>query len=261
VLFRSVLEASSKITSVCFIVLVIAVRHGLAELSEVEQKIAQDAFYNEPEMKLTPVQKAGLRNRVAIANNTARWAGGKIPYEIDASIPSDVAALVRQAAEHIRTQTGNCIQWVPRKGEAKYVRVVKGNGCSSWLGMYGTGVQDLNLGNGCGYIGTVVHEMLHAVGFDHEQNRPDRDNYLNIFRQNIEPGKEFNFDKTPGGQTYNNFDFDSVMLYGEYAFSKQRGVLRTMQDKTGKHVLTEPYDKKGMTATDVFQVKKFYGCP
>jgi hypothetical protein len=244
----------------CVVALALFVHGSQGELSDEERKIAQDAFYTADELKLTPQQKAGARQRVAIADNTARWPNGTIPYEIHNSLNGQVSGLIRQAAEHIRSQTGNCIKFVPRKGQAKYVRFVRGNGCSSWLGMYGRGVQDVNLGGGCEYIGTVIHEMLHAVGFDHEQNRPDRDKFLNIYTQNILRGQEHNFKKTPGGQTYNDFDFNSVMLYGEYAFSTQRGKLRTMQDKTRKHVLTEPYDKKAMTSLDASQVKKFYNC-
>lgn len=43
--------------------------------------------------------------------------------------------------------------------------------------------------------GTVIHEMLHAAGFWHEQSRPDRDAFVSVRWENIEAGKEDNFAK------------------------------------------------------------------
>ena len=34
--------------------------------------------------------------------------------------------------------------------------------------------------NGCIYVRTVVHELLHSLGFMHEQSRPDRDDFIRI---------------------------------------------------------------------------------
>lgn len=60
--------------------------------------------------------------------------------------------------------------------------------CWSYVGRLGGG-QQLNLGNGCDTIAVVVHETLHALGFLHEHNRPDRDQYVAINTVNIEAGK------------------------------------------------------------------------
>mgnify|MGYP001416200999 CR=1 FL=1 len=41
------------------------------------------------------------------------------------------------------------------------------------------------VGKNCDKFGIVVHELGHAVGFWHEHTRPDRDDWVTIFRENI----------------------------------------------------------------------------
>lgn len=57
--------------------------------------------------------------------------------------------------------------------------------CNSWIGRVGD-KQIINLAGGCVHeFGEVQHEVMHALGFYHEQSRIDRDNYITVNFQNI----------------------------------------------------------------------------
>ena len=62
------------------------------------------------------------------------------------------------------------------------------DGCHSSVGKRG-GKQSINYTQRClDKYGSVLHEMLHALGFHHEQSRSDRDDYVTIMWDNIEAG-------------------------------------------------------------------------
>jgi hypothetical protein len=70
----------------------------------------------------------------------------------------------------------------------------------------------------------IVHEFLHTLGFYHEQSRPDRNNYIQVncnFVQGGCGGLIFNpnFDIPILATAYGYYDFDSVMHYGQCAFT------------------------------------------
>ena len=53
------------------------------------------------------------------------------------------------------------------------------------------GEQYVWLGSDCVQtVSTPIHELMHAIGFDHEQSRNDRDQYVEIHLENLMyPGK------------------------------------------------------------------------
>ena len=74
-----------------------------------------------------------------------------------------------------------------RTNEQHYVDIINSGGCASYVGLLSRGRQELwlNRDQGCVQEYIVVHELLHALGFHHEQTRPDRDSYITIHWDNI----------------------------------------------------------------------------
>ena len=67
--------------------------------------------------------------------------------------------------------------------------------------------------DGCYNDRTIIHEFVHALGFHHEQNRPDRDQHVKINYENIVHSRE-NFDKARTSLTFGvPYDGLSIMHY------------------------------------------------
>ena len=59
--------------------------------------------------------------------------------------------------------------------------------CNSNVGRTG-GSQVVSLDQGCVHVGLIIHELMHAAGFFHEQARTDRDDYVVVNWSNIQEG-------------------------------------------------------------------------
>ena len=94
--------------------------------------------------------------------------------------------------------------------------------CKSYLGRVG-GRQPVWIAPGCGPT-EIAHEIMHALGFAHEQNRADRDAYITVNIDGIEDEFKYNFDKLPPAYTRLSqaapFDFTSIMMYPPWMFAK-----------------------------------------
>ena len=114
-------------------------------------------------------------------------------------------------------------------------------------------------------MGTVVHELGHALGFWHEHSRPDRDESVEIIWENITPGREHNFNKMNNTQIDSRdiiYDYNSIMHYGPHSFARS-GILSTIAAKNGSSFF-EPISmgqRSRLSTLDVQQANRMYCCP
>jgi astacin len=52
----------------------------------------------------------------------------------------------------------------------------------------------IGLGRGCLFNETIIHELMHSLGFWHEHSRSDREDHINIKWENILPGMDSQFE-------------------------------------------------------------------
>ena len=157
---------------------------------------------------------------VVITGTRYRWPNAVVPYEVAPNLPDQHR--VTDAIAHWEAKTK--VRFVPRSSAnagqyPNYLYFRSASGCWSHAGMQG-GRQGVGLANGCS-TGNTIHEIGHALGLWHEQSRENRDNHLQIHYENIDRKKHHNFNQhISDGDDIGKHDFDSIMHYGAYAFSK-----------------------------------------
>lgn len=108
-------------------------------------------------------------------------------------------------------------------------------------------------------MGTLLHELLHVLGLFHEHNRPDRDEFVIINYENILEDAKQNFvtlswKEFGGVHAFRYFDYDSIMMYGEMAFSKNNNP--TMVPRYG--YILDPAYKNSLSSSDIETLRLMY---
>jgi len=108
----------------------------------------------------------------------------------------------------------------------------------------------------------VLHEMMHALGFLHEQSRPDRDNFVSVNESNIISGKEDQF-KIQNFETFEKpYDYTSIMQYASKWFSKNgEHTIVAIADGTPNDFITNMMGKgNDLSPLDKDGIKRLYNC-
>ncbi|NWY04807.1 MEP1A protein, partial [Nothoprocta ornata] len=197
------------------------------------------------------------KQRNALRNDTYRWKF-PIPYILGDNLDLNAKGVILEAFEMFRLKS--CIDFKPYEGEPNYIFFRKESGCWSMVGDQQTG-QNLSIGSGCDYKAIVEHEILHALGFYHEQSRMDRDDYVTIWWDEILAGWEHNFlkyDDSYISDLNTPYDYESVMHYAPFSFNKNESIPTiTAKIPAFDNIIGQRLD---FSAIDLERLNRMYNC-
>jgi len=229
---------------------------------ELAQMFEGDIRLGSDEQAIQMSDKAFMDKYLVLKNAVIKrgrvWPDGVIPYTITAAYDKNERGVIALAIKTIQENT--CIQIVPRINHKNYIHFTKGQGCSSLVGFWDRGEQQVTLGEGCMFAGVVMHEIMHAAGFWHEQSRSDRDDYIQIHWDNIRPEAKNNFlqyDWTYIAHLNQNYDLDSIMHYGRNSFAIDRSK-DTITPINGAE--QEIGQRRKLSKTDIVKLNILYKC-
>ncbi|MFO7654143.1 MAG: M12 family metallopeptidase [Candidatus Krumholzibacteriia bacterium] len=149
-----------------------------------------------------------------------RWTDGNVFYEFDGALEQWQRDNWLAAAQHWACVAG--LNFVERTDQSDFIHVFTGDGNWSFVGMQG-GPQNLSIVS-WNAIFTIAHEIAHALGQIHEHSRAGRDTWVTMRLDRVcqdccSGGScNHNFEER-ASENYGDYDFDSVMHYGQCGFS------------------------------------------
>uniref|UniRef100_A0A0N4ZU27 Metalloendopeptidase n=1 Tax=Parastrongyloides trichosuri TaxID=131310 RepID=A0A0N4ZU27_PARTI len=204
------------------------------------------------------IPKTRFKRGSVVMYDQDKWPDGRVPYQLSSQYTIRQRAVIAKAFNAYYTRT--CIEFVPRNSsDSDYVYISKKDGCYADFARVG-GKQEVSLADECVDYPTVIHELMHVIGFIHEHQRSDRDDFIRVIWRNIIDGANTDFEKLNSlglsnyGETY---DYFSIMHYESTEGSRNgqntlESLIPTFTPLMGKAL--------DFTAGDLRRVNKAYQC-
>lgn len=172
-------------------------------------------------------------NGIGLWTNRTEDGRLRVPISISTSgntfSPSQIS-VIKLGMDMIE-ETG-VVKFVERTTESDFIDFFKTQGGPCWSNGPGLfldseeGSNIIGLSTNCFLPGIIAHEILHALGFVHEQSRTDRDEHVIINEENIvENGyAQKAYTKLQTDSLGTPYDFGSIMHYQQRTFRKSKGL-------------------------------------
>lgn len=163
--------------------------------------------------------------RLGLANPFFYWPDAIVFYDVDKSLDQKGHELLVAAMNYI--ENVSCVRFkVKDRTTRHYVLIKRGKACSSKVGLRREGAQQMIIdGNLCSK-GSIIHELLHALGFLHMHTANNRDDFVKINWSNIKDSAKVNFKHFVAlvSMFDTEYDYDSITHYSDIAFAKDKTI-------------------------------------
>ncbi len=193
---------------------------GTYSLAGSDTRLFEEQLSDSPDsFDENPVPDAGQTN-LGLGGGVRKWTNGVVYYVIS-GLSASVRSELQKSFDEWTSKTN--VTFKERTNQSNYVTISSSGSNSN------SGVATLGMNGSRGFIrlGTratavvIIHELGHTLGYIHEQNRSDRDNFIRINFENIQNGAEDQFFKSNSATLLTGqFDINSTMMYGSFTFSK-----------------------------------------
>eukprot|EP00795_Rhopilema_esculentum_P010741 gene10741-19526_t len=181
-----------------------------------------DIVLDEAENAALGLGRSTTQNIIVLTWPRKLWRTRTVPYIISGQ-SYDAVQKIEAAMRDLEKRV--CLKFRKHQsGDKAWLNIYRGNSCWANIGRsLAFGKTDVSLGPSCLSQTLIQHELIHALGFFHEQSRRDRDNYVNVLNWNISPANLYNFDKTKKyeAETFGvPYDYSSIMHYTKTTWTK-----------------------------------------